>query len=94
MKQAHESHHLRSAVFVLEHLEAKSVVSHDTTEPVVPAVPRQLGELKLMTGIGKILALVGQFVALSEHSDGLLGAVAPSPHGCPPRSILEHRDSR
>ena len=94
MKQAHDNHVLPSAVLVLEHLGAKSVVSLNATEPVVPGVPRQLGELKLMTGLGKILALVGQYGAFGKLSDGQLGAVAPSPLWRPPRSILQHRGSR
>ena len=68
---------LLASVLGLELLQSLRVVDLHATILSLPTVPGRLGDLELTTYLGEILALVEQFVALSEFSDHLFGGVVP-----------------
>jgi hypothetical protein len=84
---------LETRVLLLEFLQALGVVGLHAAILIAPAVPGRLGDLELPAHFGHVVTLIEKLLAFGEFSDHLFGAVTPLLHYCPPRSILEHRDS-
>ena len=82
---------LQSNILVLELPQLLRIVRLHAAKLTLLTVPGRLGDLQVTADLGQVFALVEQFVALGELSDDLFGDVVHSLHGCPPRSIPEHR---